>query len=526
MAKKLTTKEKLEIINSDIALWLSNFVKIPSNSGEMIPFKINAEQKDFVENKERYNIILKSRQLGFSTLSLGIMLYYAHQKPNTTYILITDKGDSMANLFERLKMMYESIPEQYRLKQRRSNRDELVFENNSRIAVMVAGSKELGRSFTAQIIHCSEFAFWGGNQQERGLVALEQALAKNDDAMIILESTANGIGNNYYNIFGNAEKGRSKYKHFFYGWTNKSHLDQFRSEIDEAVSWYRSTNKGAKLKNNPLELYPYEQKLLEKTNVTLLQLMWRQWKIQDMGEDMFKQEYPAYPMEAFISTDAGVFDANIITERMYHIPDALKKVEGIPATLERYLGHGLNIYQLPKGKDWYFGGIDVAAGLKGDDSSITILDSCGEQVATFNRNDIPVYKFVDICIALGHFYNYCMFLPERNTYGLDLINRLTKEKNYIQVLKIKKFDKIKGRRTWEYGWYSDNVSKTKMVNDLKEAFEIGTILVNDKETLEQMKIFTENKGSFGNANGKGNHDDLVDSLGLAVQSLKQGRYYI
>ena len=76
--KKLSTKEKLAIINNDIELWLSNFVKIPSNTGEMIPFKINAEQKDFVENKERYNIILKSRQLGFSTLSLGIMLYYAH----------------------------------------------------------------------------------------------------------------------------------------------------------------------------------------------------------------------------------------------------------------------------------------------------------------------------------------------------------------------------------------------------------------------------------------------------------------
>ena len=103
---------------------------------------------------------------------------------------------------------------------------------------------------------------------------------------------------------------------------------------------------------------------------------------------------------------------------------------------------------------------------------------------------------------------------------------MTKEKGYIQVLKTKRFDKIKGRKIWEYGYYTDAISKTKLVSTGKQAFEEGIILVNDRETLEEMKIYQEKNGSFGNVRGELNKDDRVDSLMLAVQSLKSGRYYL
>ena len=77
--KKLSTEEKLKIINNNPELWLLNFVKIINEENELIPFKVNAEQKHFLNNKSKYNLILKSRRLGFSTLSLGLMLYYAYQ---------------------------------------------------------------------------------------------------------------------------------------------------------------------------------------------------------------------------------------------------------------------------------------------------------------------------------------------------------------------------------------------------------------------------------------------------------------
>ena len=124
------------------------------------------------------------------------------------------------------------------------------------------------------------------------------------------------------------------------------------------------------------------------------------------------------------------------------------------------------------------------------------------------------------------YFNYAMYLPERNSYGLDLITRLRKEQGYINVLKIKKFDKIRGQKIYEYGWYTDNVSKNKLIMDLKEAFETGIVLINDRDTLDQMRIFVEDDGKMGNIKGANNHDDLVDALALAVQALKANKWYL
>lgn len=212
---KLSTQEKMKIINKDPILWLKNFVKIINNEGEMIPFSVNEEQKYFLNNMDKFNIILKSRQLGMTTLSLGVMLYYATTIPYSNYLMLSYDGESVQNIFERLKQMYETIPDKVKTKQTRNNKTELLLANGSRISVKVAGTKELGRSFTCQMIHCSELAFWSEEQQEKGLLGLEQSLAKNPKSKIIIESTANGIGNNYYKLFTNAHKERSKYKAFF-----------------------------------------------------------------------------------------------------------------------------------------------------------------------------------------------------------------------------------------------------------------------------------------------------------------------
>lgn len=529
MAKKknLSTQEKLKIINADITLWLANFVKIFDAENKLIPFKVNMAQKDFLKNRDKYNLILKSRQLGFSTLSLGIMLYYAYQIPNTTYLMVAHNKTSLRELFNRLKSMQDSIPKEYRLEEDKNNRDELGLSNGSRIIVQCP-SDGLGAGITLQMVHLSEYALYSDTQQEIGLATVEQTLAKNKDSMIIIESTARGVQNNFYRLWQNSSKGRSRYKGFFYGWCDRTHLDLFRYEVELAEKWFDDKYGYRKISiKDPLTLTPYERNLLEKTRVTLKQLKWRYWKLEGMSEQSFKQEYPAFPEEAFISTDAGVFDASIIVERMNYIPEPLKNVEGLPLSLQRYIGNGLNIYELPRPKEWYFGGCDTALGTgKGDFSSICILDSEGNQVATFNRNDIPTYRFAEIVNDLGLFYNYCIYMIERNSYGIDILQRLHKEKQYVNLSKTKRKDKITGKAKWSHGWYNDNVSKTILVNDLKESFETGLITVNDKETLEQMKIYQESKGSFGNTKGASNFDDLVDALALSVQAMKMGRYYI
>ena len=525
---KLTTQEKLRRINADPALWLKNFVKIDCN-GELVPFVVNPEQKDFLDNMDRYCCILKSRQIGFSTLSLGLMLYYAFQIPNSNYLMLAQSEDATQNLFTRLKLMYESIHDKYRIGFRKNNEMELLLENNSRIAVKTASkmkAESAGRSYSLTMIHLSEFAFYDEKFQEKGLLALENALIKNENARIIIESTANGL-NYFYYLFKDAIAGNSKYKAFFYNWLGEGAKKQFKYEYELAKNWYK---KGSLIKH----LYDDEmndtEKKLYALGATKVQLMWRRWKLQDITEEQFRQEYPATWQEAFVSTQESVFNQKQISDRLLYIPEALKanEIKDLPDILYPYLNKSLFIYKLPKPKEMYFGGVDSASGLSkdGDLSTMSILDSSGEQVAVFYQSGIPVYKFAHIVNELGNYYNYACLMIERNSYGLDLINRLKREIGYLNLNKTKKWDRTTGRKTLEIGWNTDNVSKSKLIQDFKEAFEEGVILLNDRETLQQMQIYMEKDGKLGNVRGKNNFDDLVIATALAVQSLKLGRYYV
>jgi len=524
---KLTTQEKLKRINANPALWLKNFVKIDCN-GELVPFVVNPEQKDFLDNMERYNIILKSRQIGISSLALGLMLYYAFQIPNSNYMMLAHMESTTNTLFTKLKLMYESIPEKYRIGFRKSNEKELLLENNSRISIQTASKQSadgIGRGYSLMMVHLSEFALYDDDVQEN-LSTIESALVKSPQAKIIIESTAQGL-NYFYYLYKDAIAGNSKYKPFFYNWLGEGSKRYYKYEYQLAKEWYQ---KGSLIKYLTDDEMDETEKKLYEMGATKVQLMWRRWRLQNMTLEQFKRDFPSTWQEAFVSTQESVFDQKQINDRLLFIPEPLKakEIKDLPEILYPYLNKSLFIYKLPKPKEMYFSGIDVASGLSkdGDLSAMSILDSSGEQVAVFYQSGLPVYKFANIVNELGDFYNYACLMVERNSYGLDLINRLKREIGYLNLNKTKKWDKTTGRKTLEIGWNTDNVSKSKLIQDFKEAFEEGIILINDRETLQEMQIYMERNGKLGNVRGKNNFDDLVMATALSIQSLKSGKYYV
>jgi len=525
---KLTTEEKLRRINANPALWLKNFVKIDYN-GQLVPFVLTPEQQHFVDNMDRYNCTLKPRQIGFSTLYLGLVLYYSFQYPNFNSLIMAQSEDVSAYLFTRLKLMYESIPEKYRIGFRKNNEMELFLENNSRIVVKTASkmkAESVGRGYSLNLIHLSEFAFYDEKFQTQALPALESTLVKNENSRIFIESTAHGM-NYFYELFKDSMAGNSRYKPFFYNWFCESVKKQYQYEYELAKEWYK---KGSLIKHLYDDEMDETEKKLYEMGATKVQLIWRRWRLQNMTPEQFKEDFPSTWQEAFVSTQESVFDQKQISDRLLYIPEALKanEIKDLPDILYPYLNKSLFIYQLPKPKTMYFAGVDVASGLSkdGDLSAMSILDSSGEQVAVFYKSGIPVYKFANIVNALGDYYNYACLLIERNSYGLDLINRLKREIGYLNLNKTKKWDKTTGRKILEIGWNTDNVNKSKLIQDYKQSFEEGIILINDRETLQEMQIYMEKNGKLGNVRGKNNFDDLVMATALAVQSLKLGRYYV
>ncbi|MBE2924753.1 DNA packaging protein [Anoxybacillus flavithermus] len=529
MAKRLTKEEKLRIIMSDFKLFAKNFIKIVDNFGNTVPFVLNPEQEQFMNEMSKYNIILKGRQIGFTTLSLAYMLYSAITKPDTNYIIMTHHASVSKSLFVKIKKMYKNLPhDKYDIfpKALLNNRDEMFLDNGSRIIIATAQGEDAISGNSFQMIHLSEMAKYPADVQEEIIATCIPALAKNESSAIIIESTAFGF-NTYQEMFMKAYRDKeSVWKAFFFSWLAKAYEKQFRHTFDEAENWFKLNNQGRRMTYDDLE---HDEKILrDQYGATYRQLMFRRYYIQTNSLEKFRREFPTTPDEAFAETSKSVFDTNKIIERLHHVipPLETKEVYDIlPDVLRQYINKNLFIYHLPKSKVRHYAGVDVASGQGGDYSTMSIFDADGQQVASFYANDIPVYKFAEIVDSLGRFYNYAFICVERNSYGLPLLERLRKEYEYMNLLKQKVFDQ-RGKRKMQLGFQTTNVTKPIIINDMKEMFELGLINIECVRTLEEMKIYQEKNGKMGNKKGQNNHDDLVISVAMACQAMKQAKYYV
>jgi len=526
--KAAVNQKKLKMVMNDFTLFAKNFVKIIDNNNSVIPFVLNEEQADFIGRMQKFNIILKSRQIGFSTMSLAYCLFNAVNHPNTRYMIVSLSNESVSGLFNTLKFMNDNLPrDKYTFPTTiRDNRGELVLDNGSRIQVASAEGKSsgIGRGQTFNYILLSEFAFYPGDQSKI-LVSLEQSLAKNDKSKLVIETTACGASNAYYDLFQRSWKGKTNYNATFYGWISSAHRKQFKYEIDLAEEWYRAKNKGQRLHETDLDK---TEKMLFENGATLGQLQWRKWKLSGMSEADYQQEFPSNPTEAFKTSGRNVFDQGKILERLEYVPEPLNKFELIgqlPNELSALLGEGFYMYHLPKRGERYYGGVDVSSGSGSDYQTISIINAEGVQVAAFSNNKVPVYKFAEVINNVGRFYNYALMAIERNGYGLPIIERLRNDYQYMNLYKHKTFDK-RGNKRLELGWLTTQVSKAVMVSDFKEAFEKSYILINDRETLNEMMLFVEIDGKTGNKRGSNNHDDNVIAACLSWQSMKSNKWYV
>jgi hypothetical protein len=528
------TNKKLDKVMKDFRLFAVNFLRIIDNNGNSIPFKLNPEQEQFINEMEKYNIILKGRQIGFTTLSLGYMLWSAITKPDTSYLMMTHHNKVMQSLLRKLRKMYKSLPldnpkySHLFPKLEISNRDEMYFDNGSRIQVATAGGDDSISGNTFQLIHLSEMAKYPDEAQDEIIATAIPSLGKNPDSKIIVESTAFGY-NTYQEMFMKVYRGHSTWKAHFYSWLAKAYHDQFKHSFDEAEAWFKAQNGGKRMTYEDLE---HDEKILrDKYKATYRQLMFRRYYIATNSLEKWNREFPTSPDEAFAESNKSIFDTKKIIERLQNVipPLATNEIyDELPDVLKPYINKNLFIFRMPKKGVRCYGGVDVAsgAGNQTDNSTIAIYNADGQQMASWYSNDIPVYKFAEIVNEVGRFFNYAFLCVERNALGLPLLERLRKHYNYLNLLKQRIFDQ-KGKRKLQLGFMTTNTTKPIIINDLKENFELGLINIECVQTLEEMKIYQEDSnGKMGNKKGANLHDDLVIANAMACQAMKQSKYYV
>lgn len=300
----MTESELIEIVQ-DLPRFAENFLNIRLKSGAIHPFLFNVAQKYLHSRLEEQKkstgkvraIILKGRQQGCSTYTQARYFHQVSTKRGMKAFILTHEAEATKNLFDMTKRFNDGLPKGLVPSPDTSSAKALNFKSlNSGYAVGTAGNKAVGRSQTIQLMHASEVAYYPhAEEHAKGIL---QAVPNEDGTEIIMESTANGIGNYFYNIWMSATSGQSDFQAIFIPWFWQSEY-AISALPGETVS----------LTDEEEELY-YEHK---DNGLTKEHLFWRRRKLTEFSNDhetareLFNVEYPFTALDAFRNPVADRF---------------------------------------------------------------------------------------------------------------------------------------------------------------------------------------------------------------------------
>ena len=496
--------------------YIENCLKIKTKSGTVVPFRLNdAQRKLYAVAKRQQDagkpvrlIILKARQLGFSTLTEGLIFHACATRKNVNALIVAHREDATANLFRMSKLFYDELPAPVKPMLRASNAQELVFENpsklrserearpglRSRIRCATAGGRGIGRSDTLQCVHLSEYAFWpdGADGKASTLAGILQAVPSLPGTMVVIESTANGF-EDFKERWDAAVAGENDFEPVFFAWFENP---DYSMPVVPGTEWT-----------------PEERELRDAYRLTDGQLQWRRWCIANNcggSLDMFRQEYPASPGEAFLHSGTGVFDNEQIVLRLERLPSPAGRGEFTNGEWTESETGAITLYELPEeGVPYVLGG--DTAGEGSDYFTAIVIDNVSGRIVAKLRQKYSEPEYVRQIYALGRFYNDALVAIETNfsTYPvmklqeMEYPNQYSREREDTYTRQMKK----------SYGFRTDRQSRPRAIANLVEVFSSHPEWFTDRELLEEMLTFCYNEDHRPEALA-GKHDDLV--MGAAI----------
>lgn len=171
---------------------------------DLYPFQVDTLSQ-FQEY--RINVVLKSRQMGISTLCAMYALREMLFKENFKILVIATKTDVARNLIKKVQVMYDNLPVWLRnlATITNNNRLELILSNGSEIRA-VSSKPDAARSSALSLLILDEFAFV--DFAEEIWTSAQMTLATGGKAIIL--STPNGAGNTFHKLWQKAEEGSTE----------------------------------------------------------------------------------------------------------------------------------------------------------------------------------------------------------------------------------------------------------------------------------------------------------------------------
>lgn len=506
--------------------YIQRFLKIRTKEGAVVPLVLNkpqarlyqAIQQQWQAGKPVRIIILKARQMGFSTLTEAVIFFLTVTARYVESMIVAHKDEATANLFRMSKRFYDELPAEIKPMQRSSNAQELLFDRparykgqarglGSRIRCATAGGSGVGRSYTLKCLHLSEFAFWPGDKRDT-FSGLVQAVPDLPGTVIIIESTANGY-DEFKHMWDDAVQaqrdGTDGFTPVFFPWFE---MEEYRRE---PLPGFQPTAE--------------EQELARTFGLDDRQLAWRRWCISvNCGGDvnLFHQEYPATPDEAFIATGRCAFDKAALVLRREQVRKQpwergmFQVQKGLDGKIIRWTWKPeeqgpLRIRKHPEpGVPYVLGG--DTAGTGSDYFAAHVLDNrTGEQVAVLHHQ-FGERMFAEQVYCLGMYYNEALVGIETNysTYPEMVLEELGYRNLYVR----QRLDNFTGKLVDAFGFETTPATRPAIVDGLKDVARSALETITDYDTLGEMLTFVYDEAWKPQAE-EGEHDDLVLSLAIA-----------
>ena len=504
-------------------------VKIPdkrSAGRKIIPFTLNKPQRNVEAVRLRYTraklpfrgATLKARQWGMSTYWLAAMIEEVTRNENVRACLLADEEALAKTLLETGKIVRDHLP--FRLPTKYENRQQLYFDSpiNGWIDIATAKSQNPCRGRTYSFLHATEPGTW--DDPERKVASVNQSVPNHENTVLSYEGTANGTGNWWHDFWWDAFNGNNDYHAFFFPWWYDPEFDYclLLAEGDE---------------ERIVSTLDEEERELIRMGVGVGSLKWRRFAIRNQffGDlDLFHQEFPATPEEAWLASGRPVFNSRHIARARSRAIDPLwvgdivlaeeGKDQGQQHLLPNPRG-ALTIWAFPDPDRTYVLSTDTAEGTdSGDWSLVEVLDKESlDQVAEW-RAKLGAGELARASMALGFYYNEGYVLPDAGDGPGGATMQVMVELAYPNIGRRPVYGAIGKRTVPKWGWDTNRQTKYLMVNECRMVLGLEDCpAINSTMLLAELLEYQINDDGTYSA-PPGRHDDCVEAYCVALMAQK------
>lgn len=466
MAEQIKEVIKAEYIKcaQDPAYFMKKFCMIQHPIRGKIPFELyDFQEKTVREFKDnRFNIILKSRQLGISTLSAGYSLWLMTFFQDKNILVIATKQEVAKNLVTKVRVMHANLPSWLKQRCVEDNKLNLRYMNGSQIKAVSSGP-EAARSEALSLLILDEAAFI--DKIDEIWTASQQTLTTGGSCIAL--STPNGVGN----------------------WFHKTWID-----AEEATGMF-----------NPIKLHwtVHPDRTQE----------WRDEQDTLLGPSSAAQECDC----DFLTSGTGVIDP-IILEKM-------RKSLCIDPIEKRGIDSNMWVWEPPNYTKDYLVCADVGRGDSADYSAFHVIElETLTQVAEY-KGRINTKDFGNMLVSVATEYNDALLIIENNNIGWATIQQVidrdypnlfytSKDLQYVDVQHQVTNKHYREEKSMVAGFSTTSKTRPLIISKLEEFFREESVVIRSNRLIDELLTFVYINNRAQAMNGY--NDDLVMSFAIGL----------